>query len=355
MDSTRGRGKIKEESQQGNRQVLGDIGNLEAFSIAEGKQILRPVKRRLLAKLLENEQTNPVLEVQANEQGAAQGNKHVVVAALDKNAIVHQEHYVEDLFHKLNPELADVVGFEARKKAASGILVEGEDQPVDIDANDANEVVVAEYLDDMYKFYKLTEEDYQALDYMKSQHNINEMMRSITVDWLVDVHMKFKFKPETLYLTVNIIDRYLSLTIVSKEELQLVGIGSMLLACKYEEIWSPQVKDFVSISDNAYTNNRILSMEKTILEKLEWHLTIPTLYVFLVRFIRASGLLDQLVENMAYFLAELGLTHYKVAIFYCPSMTAAAAVYAARCTLNRRPFWTEILMYKAGYRSEQIR
>lgn len=78
-------------------------------------------------------------------------------------------------------------------------------------------------------------------DYMRSQPEINERMRSITVDWLVDVHRKFKLMPETLYLSINIIDRYLSLTNVPKAELQLVGISSMLIACKYEEILPPQV------------------------------------------------------------------------------------------------------------------
>lgn len=76
---------------------------------------------------------------------------------------------------------------------------------------------------------------------MKSQHEINEKMRSITVDWLLEVHNRFKLMPETLYLTINILDRYLSSTDIPKKELQLVGISSMLIACKYEEIYPPQV------------------------------------------------------------------------------------------------------------------
>lgn len=78
-------------------------------------------------------------------------------------------------------------------------------------------------------------------DYMNSQPDINVKMRSILIDWLIDVHRRFELTPETLYLTINIVDRYLSKKIVSRRELQLVGMSSMLLACKYEESYCLQV------------------------------------------------------------------------------------------------------------------
>jgi cyclin B len=72
--------------------------------------------------------------------------------------------------------------------------------------------------------------------YMESQPHINERMRSILVDWLVEVHLKFKLVPETLYLTVNLIDRYLERMEVSRPKLQLVGVSCLLIASKYEEM-----------------------------------------------------------------------------------------------------------------------
>jgi hypothetical protein len=60
------------------------------------------------------------------------------------------------------------------------------------------------------------------------------------------------------------------------------------------------------------------------------------------------------MENMVFFLAELGLMHYPTTILYCPSMIAAAAVFAARCTLNKTPFWSETLKHYSGYSEEQI-
>lgn len=79
-------------------------------------------------------------------------------------------------------------------------------------------------------------------------------MRKILVDWLVDVHLKYKMKEETLFLAINFIDRYCSLRQVPRTEYQLVGVSCMLLAAKYEEIYPPFVKDFVYITDNAYTS-----------------------------------------------------------------------------------------------------
>lgn len=85
-------------------------------------------------------------------------------------------------------------------------------------------------------------------DYMGTQPDLNAKMRSILIDWLIEVHRKFELMPETLYLTVNIVDRFLSLKTVPRKELQLVGISSMLIACKYEEIWAPEVNFFFFLS-----------------------------------------------------------------------------------------------------------
>ena len=72
--------------------------------------------------------------------------------------------------------------------------------------------------------------------------------------------MKFKLMPETLFLTINLIDRFLACQTVARKNLQLVGITAMMLASKYEEIWAPEVKDFVYISDKAYTKDQVLDM-----------------------------------------------------------------------------------------------
>jgi len=87
---------------------------------------------------------------------------------------------------------------------------------------------------------------------MSRQSDINEKMRAILVDWLIDVHLKFKLVNETLFLTVNIIDRYLQRAEVTRQKLQLVGITAMFIASKYEEIYPPDLRDFVYVTDKAY-------------------------------------------------------------------------------------------------------
>jgi hypothetical protein len=84
------------------------------------------------------------------------------------------------------------------------------------------------------------------------QNQITEEMRGILHGWLVEVHLKFKLLPETLYIAVNIIDRYLEHRFVSRLDYQLLGITAMLIACKYEERYPPDIADFVHITDNTY-------------------------------------------------------------------------------------------------------
>ncbi|XLS67980.1 hypothetical protein HN51_019003, partial [Arachis hypogaea] len=364
----KGKGKAKtEERGLGNGQVLGDIGNLEVLKTTDGKHISRPITRNLYAKLLANSRSTanllPYPKAQANDRVAAQGNKNFVQLELESTSLNKKhgleengEHDNERKFKKRSCRKVMTLTAEmpTQSKAAREVLSKPDEQHVDINADNGNiDLAVAEYLDDLYIFYKLTEDESRISNYMNSQNEINEKMRSITVDWLIDVHWRFNLMPETLYLTINIIDRYLSLTVIPKAELQLVGICSLLLACKYEEIVTPKVKVFAKLTDDAYTNKQIVDMENAILEKLEWYLTVPTPYMFLDRFIRVPEQPDIELKNMVFFLAELGLMHYQI-VLHCPSLIAAATVLAARYALNRNPFWTEILKLRTGYVAEQI-
>jgi hypothetical protein len=86
-------------------------------------------------------------------------------------------------------------------------------------------------------------------------------------------------------LTINIIDRYLEKKICNKENLQLVGVSAMLIACKYEEIWPPLIKDYIHISDGAYTKDNIINMEQSMLETLDFNIDIVSLNTLLSRFV----------------------------------------------------------------------
>ncbi|KAG6619649.1 hypothetical protein I3842_Q092100 [Carya illinoinensis] len=359
-----------------NRRALGDIGNVVNIRGIEGKPN-RPITRSFCAQLLANAQLLLLQKIISFKQVCVNvdGAPLLLDGPPQKKAIVKPK--AEEVI-VISPDTRDDVtkaklenpgnkkndgGGLSRKKAhalrrslllaACGLTKKPKEKIVDIDAADAgNELAALEYVEDIYKFYKLVENESHPHDYIDSQPEINESMRGILVDWLIDVHRKFELSLETLYLTINIIDRFLAIKTVPRKELQLVGIGAMLMASKYEEIWPPEVDDFVHLSDSAYTNKQILVMEKIILGKLEWTLTVPTPYVFLVRFIKAS-LPDQELENMVYFLAELGMMHYAT-IMHCPSMIAASAVYAARCTVKRIPAWNETLKLHTGFSEPQL-
>ncbi|XP_078150693.1 G2/mitotic-specific cyclin S13-7-like [Carex rostrata] len=228
----------------------------------------------------------------------------------------------------------------ARSKVACGISEKSNPGIDEIDLPDVfNHLAVVEYVQDLYTFYKQQQHVGRPIDYMEKQTHINPKLRAILVDWIIDVHFRYNMLPETLYLTIYIIDRYLSL--VDVKRLQLVGMCSLLIACKYEELKTPRVKDLMDIAFNQYTREDILGMKKTILNKLDWYLTVPTAYMFLVRFVKVAKA-DQELEHMIYFLAELGLMQYDL-IKYCPSMVAASAVYTARCTLGKSPLWISSL------------
>jgi Cyclin, N-terminal domain len=131
--------------------------------------------------------------------------------------------------------------------------------PDNIDERDAEDPLCAtEYVQDMYEHFRGKEAMTSVRPlYMENQMHINERMRSILVDWLVEVHLKFKLVPETLYLTINLIDRYLERTEVSRPKLQLVGVTSLLIASKYEEIYPPELRDLVYICDRAYSRQEV--------------------------------------------------------------------------------------------------
>ena len=99
-------------------------------------------------------------------------------------------------------------------------------------------------------------------------------MRCILLDWMVDVHIKFKLHPETFFLAVDIVDRYLTGNQVTRAKLQLVGVVATLLAAKHEEIWPPEVKDCIYIAANTYSREDILEAEREVSNFLEFKLAL---------------------------------------------------------------------------------
>ncbi|KAL7551788.1 hypothetical protein ACHAWF_014984 [Thalassiosira exigua] len=183
------------------------------------------------------------------------------------------------------------------------------------------------YVTDMFQHLYHAETTARPRPYMDRQEDINEKMRAILVDWLVEVHMKFRLVPETLYLCVHIIDRYCSIADIPRSKLQLVGVTALFLACKHEEIYPPEVRDCVYITDRAYDRQEVLDMEQTILRVLDWKISLPTAYPFLDRFlglVRAS----EMTRHAAAYYLERTLQEHDL-LDYRPSLVCAAAVVLA--------------------------
>ncbi|PHU22411.1 Cyclin-B2-3, partial [Capsicum chinense] len=172
---------------------------------------------------------------------------------------------------------------------------------VDIDSSDKkNELTVVEYIDDIYAYYKKAE-----------------------------FHYKFELIKETLYLTINLFDRFLAVQSVIRKKLQLVGIIALLLAYKYEEGSVPIVEDLILISDKAYARKEVLKM-----------------------FLKASKS-DKKVELVSFFFIKLCLVEYEM-VRFPPSMLATTAVFTAQCTLGVSREWNASFEKNSNYGKNQI-
>jgi hypothetical protein len=223
----------------------------------------------------------------------------------------------------------------------------------DIDKGDALDAqAMAEYVEDIYQYlFDIEKPLMPSMDYMDRQPYLSWKHRGILVDWMVQVHYRFKMVPETLFMAVNFLDRYLGLQEVGRDKLQLVGIAALLVASKYEEIYPPPVADFVFFSDNFYTGDQILQMERILLKILQFQLGYPTPLHFLRRVSKADDL-DIQTRTLGKYLMEVSLLDQRF-LRYLPSMIGAASMYLARVMLKRGP-WLPILEHYGRYSEQQL-
>ncbi|CAJ1973435.1 unnamed protein product [Sphenostylis stenocarpa] len=198
------------------------------------------------------------------------------------------------------------------------------------------------------------------VNYMnKVQSVVTTNMREILVDWLVDVAVEYKLLPETLHLSISYIDRFLSVSPVAKSRLQLLGVSSMFIASKYEEVNPPRVEKFCSITDNTYQKEEVVKMEAEILGSLNFELSNPTAITFLKRFLGVASQNQKKqnlkIEFLSFYLAELSLLDYDC-IRYLPSILAASAIFLARFIISPEVHpWTSSLSEWSGYKPVELK
>ncbi|XP_057468780.1 G2/mitotic-specific cyclin-2 [Actinidia eriantha] len=300
-------------------------------------QMASKQKQPLPEVLLKTSQSVPVPD-ESEECVIADADDYKAASAFPVPMFVQHTEALLDEIDRMEVEMEDI----------------SEEPVVDIDSGDKrNPLAVVEYIDDIYAYYKKVESSSCVLpNYMAQQFDINERMRGILIDWLIEVHYKFELMEETLYLTVNLIDRFLAVQPVVRKKLQLVGVTAMLLACKYEEVSVPVVEDLILISDKAYSRKEVLDMEKLMVNTLQFNLSVPTQYVFMRRFLKAAQS-DKKLELLSFFIIELCLVEYEM-LKFPPSLLAAAAVFTAQCALTGYKKWSKTSERHTHYSEDQL-
>lgn len=190
--------------------------------------------------------------------------------------------------------------------------------------------------------------------YMEEQKQLNELMRAILVDWMVDVHFSYRLSLATLYLAVNLIDRYLEKSPeISRKEFQLVGTTALWIASKYEEIRPLEINQLVEVCDGCYTKHQVFAKEGDILNTLHYSLCVPTSLTFLLRFLKVAKA-NRKMAHMSMFILEGTLGCYNL-LHYLPSQMAAASIYITRVTLlTGQPSWTKLLEEYTGFSKTDV-
>lgn len=339
-----------------SRTALGDVsnGNVLAQDQANGKTKKLPTKARLpLSNLNTKVAEAPEKEVKPITRSRA--HKAVVPAAdagkKKKVAIADAEPPVFNAPPKVVKQAAPVATavVEHATKRAKTEEIEWDD----LDAEDFGDpLMVSEYVEEIFEYMKQLEVDTLPNPYyMSLQKDLGWKMRYILADWLIEVHSKFRLLPETLYLTMNIIDRFLSLRVVSVLKLQLVGITAMFIAAKYEEIIAPSIQNFLYVVEG-YTEDEIIKAERYVLQVLDFGLQYPNPMSFLRRCSKADRY-DNQTRTLAKYLMELSLMDRRF-LKMSPSLISAAGLYLGRVMLSRGE-WDANLAHFSGYKELELK
>ena len=360
------------------RAALGDVSNVTKGEIVDGKKANG--KGGLVSKaaqptgvqksLSRTTSTRSILGTKdANKKPEAKRTGSGVMAGKRKTSSTHstkEETPVEDeqpSRKKIHLEVREEITVEETKEIVNEPEAETDLEaplPVqfaegvqDLDQEDLDDpLMVAEYVVEIFEYLKKLEVSTRPnADYMDHQEDLEWKMRGILVDWLIEVHTRFHLLPETLFLAVNIIDRFLSAKMVQLDRLQLVGVTAMFIASKYEEVLSPHVANFRHVADDGFTEEEILSAERYVLTALNYDLSYPNPMNFLRRISKADNY-DIQTRTLGKYLMEISLLDHRF-MQYLPSHIAAASMYLARAILERGE-WDATLTHYAGYNEEEI-
>ncbi|THV44095.1 hypothetical protein BGAL_0735g00010 [Botrytis galanthina] len=233
------------------------------------------------------------------------------------------------------------------------ILVESVRTQDDIEDEMWDTSMVAEYGEEIFSYMRELENKLLPdPHYMDTQAEIQWSMRSVLMDWLIQVHQRFSLLPETLFLCVNYIDRFLSKKVVSLGKLQLVGATAIFVAAKYEEINCPSIGEIVYMVDGGYSSEEILKAERFMLSMLQFELGWPGPMSFLRRISKADDY-DLETRTLAKYFLEVTIMDERF-VGSPPSFVAAASHAVSRFMLSKGD-WSPAHVYYSGYTWNQLK
>nr|NP_001028696.2 cyclin B [Strongylocentrotus purpuratus] len=325
-------GKSMAVQKPAQRAALGNISNMVRTTHAGGKKV---VKKELRTKTLA---------------------KSKATSSLQSVVSLPVDNVKTDICRSPLPEVVDqmeVDPIESAIEAFSQRLIDLQVEDIDKDDGD-NPQLCSEYAKEIYLYMRTLENQMKVpAGYLDREGQVTGRMRHILVDWLVQVHLRFHLLQETLFLTVQLIDRFLVDHAVSKGKLQLVGVTAMFIASKYEEMYPPEINDFVYITDQAYTKTQIRQMEVFMLKGLKYCLGKPLCLHFLRRNSKAAGV-DPQKHTLAKYLMEITLPEYSM-VQYDPSEIAAAAIYLSMALLGSEDNWGAKMTHYSMYSEDHIK
>ncbi|KAL4871056.1 hypothetical protein BDV12DRAFT_36965 [Aspergillus spectabilis] len=239
-----------------------------------------------------------------------------------------------------------------RELALAKQVVEATRTVEDIEDDYCDTSMVAEYSEEIFEYMR--EQEIKMLPnahYMDNQAEIQWSMRSVLMDWLVQVHHRFSLLPETLFLCVNYIDRFLSCKIVSLGKLQLVGATAIFIAAKYEEINCPSVQEIVYMVDGGYTVDEILKAERFMLSMLQFELGYPGPMSFLRRISKADDY-DLETRTLAKYFLEITIMDER--FVGSPASFLSAGAHCLARLMLRKGTWSPAHVHYAGYTYSQL-
>ncbi|KAF8311987.1 hypothetical protein DL93DRAFT_2060475 [Clavulina sp. PMI_390] len=290
-----------------------------------------------------------VKEVDEEEDDATSVPSHPLDAATLVNSPV-EEPELEAESEEVVPRFWTEASPASEQRYAAEIAAIRQTFKDEVDEWDAS--MVHEYSEEIFEYMgRLEVLSMPDPTYMDQQSEIHWHQRTTLVDWLVQIHARYHLTPETLWIAINIIDRFLSKRVVSLIKLQLVGVTAMFVAAKYEEIMAPSVDEFVFMTENTFTREEILKGEKIILQTLGFHISAYCSPYSWVRKISKADDYDIQTRTLSKFLMEVCLLDHR---FLCakPSMIAAIAMYTSRRMLEGD--WNEAFIFYSDFTEEQL-